>query len=390
MRPLTTKNYKFKQLNTNDELNRNFSPTLNKKKFKLPEFSPNTKPKKRLSSKKNNFSIYPIKMNSKKKNKINLLKRNTNTFYISNQEKRKSYLSQLFHIKDKDNKDNISSFANDQRYNEYKSYNENESLDYNSNYFKSKENKENNLREEQSKKSMNKYNISIRKKKTRKSNFNQPTNKQTNEKSDGNPYLFLKNTTNERHKSIIDSNQKKRISIFNKKVFFRKLSSELMNESSKQMLSNNKNLLITINHNNAQNERNKLEEKFNGVELTKNNDIEMMIGTKNLNNSGGNIDPSAILKALVKNKLKLEINEPKDDFNQSLLYKKTDFYELFKSLFACTKKNMNKIGLINSFRLKLLSEEHLYRNHINLYLIQKIFQIEDSYKFDINELYYNL
>ena len=54
------------------------------------------------------------------------------------------------------------------------------------------------------------------------------------------------------------------------------------------------------------------------------------------------------------------------------------------------KKNMNKIGLINIFRLKLLSEEHLYRNHINLYLIQKIFQIDDSYKFDINELYYNL
>ena len=391
MRHLTTKNYKIRQLNTNDELNRNFSPIINKGKLKLPEFSPKAKPKSRLSSKKNNFPIYPVKMIINKKNNINLFKRNTNTFFIRNHDKRKSYLSQGFHIKNKDYKDNTSSFINGQSINEYKSYNENQSLDNNSNYFKSKENKENNLK---SKKSMNKYNISIREKKTRKSNLNLPNNKYINEKSDRNQHLFLKNSNNERHKSIISSNQKNRNSIFNKKSFFRKISSELKNDSSQQMLSNNKNLLITINHNKTQKERNKVEEKFNGVELTKNNNIEMVNGENNLNiisyNNGGNIDPSSILKTLVKSKLKLEINEPKDDFNQSLLNKKTDFYEFFKSLFVCRRKNMNKIGLINIFRLKLLSEEHLYRNHINLYLIQKIFQIDDSYKFDINELYYNL
>ena len=208
MRHLTTKNYKIKQLNTNDELNRNFSPTINKRKLKLPEFSPKTKPKSRLS--KNNFSIFPVKMTSNKKNNIKLFKRNTNTFYIRNHDKRKSYLSQGIFIKNKDNKDNASSFINDHSINEYKSYNENESLDNNSNYFKSKENKENNLREEQSKKSMNKYNISIKRKKTRKSNLNLPNNKHTNEKSDKNPHLFLKNANNEKHKSIIYNNQKKK------------------------------------------------------------------------------------------------------------------------------------------------------------------------------------
>ena len=79
-------------------------------------------------------------MTSNKKNNNNLFKRNTNTFYIRNHDKRKSYFSQGINIKIKDNKDNTSSFINDQSCNEYKSYNENQSLDNNSNYFTSKEN----------------------------------------------------------------------------------------------------------------------------------------------------------------------------------------------------------------------------------------------------------
>ena len=63
MRYVTTKNYKIKQLNTNDEMSRNFSPILNKRKIKATE--PSSKP--RLSNKKNNVSIYPINMGSNKK-----------------------------------------------------------------------------------------------------------------------------------------------------------------------------------------------------------------------------------------------------------------------------------------------------------------------------------
>ena len=63
---------------------------------------------------------------------------------------------------------------------------------------------------------------------------------------------------------------------------------------------------------------------------------------------------------------------------------------MFKSLLLCWKKKDNKISLINDFRIKLLSEEHLYRNHINLYLIQKIFQLDEAYKFEIKEFYNNL
>ena len=105
MRYVTTKNYKIKQLNTNDEMSRNFSPILNKRKIKATE--PSSKP--RLSNKKNNVSIYPINMGSNKKN--NLAKINTNSIN-KNYDKRKSYLSRGNHGKSKENKDNSSFIKN--------------------------------------------------------------------------------------------------------------------------------------------------------------------------------------------------------------------------------------------------------------------------------------
>ena len=48
------------------------------------------------------------------------------------------------------------------------------------------------------------------------------------------------------------------------------------------------------------------------------------------------------------------------------------------------------MNLINNFRNKLLSEEHLYKSYLNFYIIQKIFHIEEAYQFDFKELYNNL
>ena len=383
IRHLTTKNYKIKQLNTNDGLIRNFSPIMNKKKLKIPEPSP----KARLS---NNISIYPINMTSNKKN--NLAKRNTNSFNIRINDKRKSYLSQRIHLKNKNSRNN-SSFINNQSINEYKSYNQDQTIEKTSNNLKQKDNKENNLKIERSKKCNNEINFSIRNKKSRKSNLRLPSNNNL-EKNERNPHLFLRNNDERRHKSINYDNQKKRNSILHKNYFIPKISPEAVNDSSKQNLVNSKNLLMNINHIYSHNERNKFDDSINRLDFN-NNVTEMATSTKNLNiftNNNGNLDPSAILKSIVKNKLKLEIAEPKDGlgFNQNYLNQKTNIFELLKSLFICAKKNVNKISIISNFRLKLLSEEHLYRNQINLYLIQKIFQVEESYKFDINELYHNL
>ena len=70
--------------------------------------------------------------------------------------------------------------------------------------------------------------------------------------------------------------------------------------------------------------------------------------------------------------------------------KKTKYFEFFKFFCVCNKRTENNINLINNFRNKLLSEEHLYKIHINLYLLERIFEIDENYKFDFKELYDNL
>ena len=145
---------------------------------------------------------------------------------------------------------------------------------------------------------------------------------------------------------------------------------------------NNKNLLITINHNKTHKEKSRIE---NRLSLLNNINSEVQNSSNNLNAIENNIS----LKTLINNKLKLEMAEAKDDCNFNY-EKKIRFSEFLKSLFVCNKKINDKIGLIHNFRIKILSEEHLYRNHINLYIIHKIFQIDEPYKFDIKELYNNL
>jgi hypothetical protein len=400
IRHLTTKNFKINPLNTKDDfsrrLMRNFSPITNKKKYKIFE---GVSPMAKFSSKKN-MPIYPITIPNNKKN--NLSKKNTYSFNINNIDKRKSYLSQVYLLRNKYNKDNSmfiknnSYFENDESNNEIPSSHDK----YKNN--KSENNsianqKEAYIKRETSKKSNNEYNP-MKNKKTRKggnNNLKNPSNRIKPEKID-NSHLNLKivhRENNLRHKSINYSNPKKslRNSFFNKNYFIK--NSEIINDSSKQILFNNKNLLLNINK--TQNDKNKFDE--NNCRASCIINTELATSTKNLNtcpclgnNINGNIDVSAILKSLVKNKLKLEFPEGKEQFMINYIGKKFDNFDIIKYLFICNGKSENKIYLINSFRNKLLSEEHLYKSHISLYLLQKIFQIEETYKFDFKELYDNL
>jgi len=401
IRHITTKNFKINPLNNKDNfsrrLMRNFSPINNKKKYKIFE---GVSPMAKHSSKKN-MPIYPITISSNKKN--NLSKKNTYSFNLNNIDKRKSYLSQVF-LKNKYIKDNSlfmqnhSYCENDESNNEVPSshdkckYNntENNSIAYQ---------KEANIKPETSKKSNNEYNP-MKNKKSRKggnNNLKIPSNRIIPEKVD-NSHYFFKNAYREnslRHKSINYSNQKKslRNSIFNKNYLIK--NSEIINDSSKQIFVNNKNLLLTINK--TQHDKGKFDENNCRTSGIINNNTEFATSTKNLNtytcmgnNINGNLDTSAILKSLVKNKLKLEFPEGKEAFISNYISKKIDNFDIIKYLFICNGKSENKIYLINSFRNKLLSEEHLYKSHVNLFLLQKIFQIEENYKFDFKELYENL
>ena len=399
IRHITTKNFKINPLNTKDDfsrrLMRNFSPINNKKKYKIFE---GVSPMAKHSSKKN-MPIYPITISSNKKNSLS--KKNTYSFNINNIDKRKSYLSQVFLMRNKYNKDNSffvknHSYENDESNNEIPSshdknkYNntENNSIIYQ---------KEANIKREASKKSNNEYNP-VKSKKSRKGNINLkiPSNRIKPEKVD-NSHLILKNPYREnnlRHKSINYSNQKKilRNSIFNKNNFIK--NSEVINDSSKQILVNNNNLLLNLK---TQYDKSKFDESNCRTSCIINNNTELATSTKNLNtctcmgnNINGNIDAFAILKSLIKNKLKLEFPEGKEGFISNYIGKRINNFDIIKYLFICNGKSENKINLINSFRNKLLSEEHLYKSHINLYLLEKIFQIEETYKFDFKELYENL
>ena len=73
-------------------------------------------------------------------------------------------------------------------------------------------------------------------------------------------------------------------------------------------------------------------------------------------------------------------------------YRKISFIEDEFSFFTfiyslcCNKMKKNRVYIFDHFRKKLLSEEHLYRAHIYLYLFEKYFEIEQE-KTDIAELY---
>ena len=383
----TAKNFKINLMNSNiNEDNnsrkfiREFSPINNKRKFKFCE---GVSPKEKQSSKQN-MPLYQINISSNKRN--NISKKNTNTFDVKIRDKRKSYLSQGYRVKSKDNKDNSIYIKNQSYYDNNISNNELiSSKGKNKNY-----NNENvSIIINRSKKSNNEYNPLKNRKSKRNLNLKLPSNKIIHEKIDNN-HLGVK-SHNERHKSINYSNQKKllRNSIFSKNPLTIKNSSELINDSSKQILVKSNNLLLTFN----KNDQSKFDENNYRTGMI-NDNTEYANSIKNfqtltLNNANSNIDINFLFKSLIKNKLKMEISEGKEGFS-NLINHKIKSSEILKSFFICSKKSKGKTNLINNFRNKLLSEEHLYKSFINFYVIQKIFNIEEAYKFDFKELYNNL
>ena len=62
----------------------------------------------------------------------------------------------------------------------------------------------------------------------------------------------------------------------------------------------------------------------------------------------------------------------------------------FLASYFCYKKPKQYYKILTKFRQKLLSEEHFFRTHNFLYLFEKCFDIQESQKIDIIELYKNL
>ena len=76
--------------------------------------------------------------------------------------------------------------------------------------------------------------------------------------------------------------------------------------------------------------------------------------------------------------------------NKKMIYIENhfSFFDYFSALFF-NKTKQNGLYILEHFRRKLLSEEHFYRSHLNLYLLVKYFDMEQE-KADIFELFKNL
>ena len=88
-----------------------------------------------------------------------------------------------------------------------------------------------------------------------------------------------------------------------------------------------------------------------------------------------------------KNNIKLEVL-PASYLEKyvSLFYYLVSFFSYFRKY---TKKEL-PFYILGNFRKKLLSEEHFCRNQVLVYYLKKYFDIEESQKIDIIELYENL
>ena len=421
-RHLNSQNFKIKLISNNniinnEDLNSKYPKNIQSKKNKTKHSNfehhvfgaiGNTK----LSI--NNLGILPATNYSHRKKNNNDLKRNQIKYIktlkqvgkqSSLRHKRNSYMSQGYLIKRKDHKD-YSICSKNQSINGNEEISENASVTNNrifeinnSNFLLMKDTKE---KEKEVKEGILRYDSknvgenSRRLKKKKQKNqligpaFEVGTPKPNNKKIDSNKG---------RHKSVNFGDQRGNyfmssgwLGLKNMNLNKAKNSSEHVNinDSSKQMFLSNKNA-FQFQNNKFQIEKNKFDESSKRASIVYNKEINN--NTNNLNTVIQIQNTEAVssyLKTIIQSKIKLINPEGKQDhtlLNQ--IDKKLKYFEYIKFFFLCKRRKENIINLIYNFRKKLLSEEHIYKAFIDLYLLEKIFQIDNQYKFDLNELYNN-
>ena len=79
-------------------------------------------------------------------------------------------------------------------------------------------------------------------------------------------------------------------------------------------------------------------------------------------------------------------------YERTTLEEVNKFFSLKKYIYSpfCDKRAKRYHYVMDKFRVKLLSEEHFFRTHNYLYLFEKCFDLQESKKIDIIELYKNL
>lgn len=122
----------------------------------------------------------------------------------------------------------------------------------------------------------------------------------------------------------------------------------------------------------------------NSIKYSNNN--SEMFTNDNMNNDGKKIEYSSTknTEEIIENKI---INENTLEKN-----KKSNFFGYVFYLITCKKKN-SFYNIYNDFGEKILSEEHLVRNHLNIYSLLRISKQSKSMRrnsYKINDLMYSL
>ena len=395
-RHMTNHNYKIKVFNNNNiinteevnnKINKNYYHTrTEKKKSNKGYFDKKTSTKKNFlfQLNKNRDTFLSKRSQTKYINNVNEMPMGKQLGIRSRDKKRKSYLSQGYFLPKNENSmisKNQTIYDNDLSNNEIISNNDRNYMIH----FK-----EGTLKCDSPHRTSHETNLLKAKGKTKtrkfaKKSFLAPTENITD--------LLTKNLdyyNNGRHKSVNFTNQRRMLennnSLNTRQGIFGKNSSGFIDSSKQILVNNSKGPLMLFNN------KIKFENNYDNYSriptLINNNDFFNNTMANIPNNSN---DVNAILKNLIHNKIKFLIPENKKKTNiLGTPEKKIIFFDFLKSLLVYKRKNENKICLLNSFRTKLLSEEHIYRIFINLYLILKVFQMEETHKFEINELYNNL
>ena len=413
MRHQNSQSYKIKVFNNNNIIN---NEDFNSKYEKKTQGKTKSKTKHLnhehyciSKSSKKTLGLFPTNALYGKKNNFETNKKiqtkYTNTFkqmgkQLTLKNKRKSFLSQGYLIKRK-NYTNLSknlTINNDREANNDKNSNYNLNLNDNNNnssFLLLKDSKEKEYKEglfKHDSKNLEELNNSrrVKKKTNLKKNIGIPALDhiqvpQINIKKIDNNLSNIKG----RHKSVNFGNQKGNF-LFSanllgiKNMTFAKNPSENVGDSSKQV-SNQKNPPQHVRNSKFVIDKKIYEDNLSRPSVSKNeNNLNTVI-------YNGNTEAATYLKTIIQSKIKLVRQEKTQNYNLvHFLEEKMSYFEFLKFFVACKKRDDNNINLIMQFRKKLLSEEHLFRVHINLYLLEKLFQVDDQYKFDVKELYNNL
>ena len=236
------------------------------------------------------------------------------------------------------------------------------------------------------------------------------------------PFIFDKDVNLNKSKQIVNINIPEKKLIFgNSDIIIEKTKSKTFKDKilKDDLINSNNELKLEKKSEKEKNEKDKNEMIVDSEKSSNNSDNNNSI--KNNLDINLNLQKKEIIKIRknnhkIKNKLPFHRSSPNGFVDSDILffkillqkyfdYKKKQFiyepvtidqvdtYFKFSKYLAsilCYKKPRHYYRTLTKFRKKLLSEEHFFRTHNFLYLFEKCFDIQESQKIDIIELYKNL